>query len=77
MEERSHHWPAGFVLREGAVEAAGAGNVAAGRAFYFYDLGAHVGEQPAGVGQGEDIGGVHHPDALEGESAYVGELAIR
>ena len=52
-----------IVVGEGAVEAAAAGDVGAARAFDFDDFGAEVGQLAAGVGEGENVGGIQHADS--------------
>ena len=55
-----------FVVGEGSVEAAASGDVGSGGAFDFDDFGAEVGQVAAGIGQGEDVGGVQNADSVEG-----------
>ena len=60
----------GDIVGKGAVEAAGAGDVRAARAFNLDDLGPQVGKLPTGIGQSEDVGGVQDSDAFQRQSGH-------
>ena len=63
-----------LVVGKGAVEAAAARDVGAPRPLDFDDLGAQVGQLPAGVRQRKHIGGIQHPYPVQRQPGHSSHL---
>ena len=67
VEGRFHQLSPASLSGKGSCQAAGAGDIGAAWSLDLDDLRAHIGQQPAGIGQGEHVAGIQNADAFQGQ----------